>query len=221
MIRLTRPEPEIRHCLSQSNWANQLYFTRYKDLLMCQTINALSHFTMRLLTISLSSRCHKIWDTCFCSHSQFYCFMHCSLAYNRTLNVDFYFLKMYPYHFVRVMVCPGFKWSIILKSGGPKRLLMYILLQGMCFSSTSNMFIYTLSVCVCLFFFSLRRPQGVAASARSKGEHKQKVFLTISFGGIKIFDEKSGVSSEANPFVGMCAPACGIPHLHACALSLR
>ncbi|TMS19871.1 Disabled-like protein 1, partial [Larimichthys crocea] len=34
---------------------------------------------------------------------------------------------------------------------------------------------------------------GIAAAARSKGEHKQKVFLTISFGGIKIFDEKSGV----------------------------
>lgn len=80
------------------------------------------------------------------------------------------------------------------------------------------MFIYTLCVCV---FFSLCRPQGVAAAARSKGEHKQKVFLTISFGGIKIFDEKSGVSSEANAFVGMCAPACGIPHLHACVLSLR
>uniref|UniRef100_A0A8C7XXJ1 DAB adaptor protein 1a n=1 Tax=Oryzias sinensis TaxID=183150 RepID=A0A8C7XXJ1_9TELE len=36
-------------------------------------------------------------------------------------------------------------------------------------------------------------PQGVAAAARSKGEHKQKVFLTVSFGGIKIFDEKTGV----------------------------
>ncbi|XP_045906102.1 DAB adaptor protein 1a isoform X5 [Micropterus dolomieu] len=35
--------------------------------------------------------------------------------------------------------------------------------------------------------------KGIAAAARSKGEHKQKVFLTISFGGIKIFDEKSGV----------------------------
>lgn len=47
-------------------------------------------------------------------------------------------------------------------------------------------------------------PQGIAAAARSKGEHKQKVFLTISFGGIKIFDEKSGVSSEANVFVCVC-----------------
>ncbi|XP_034561738.1 DAB adaptor protein 1a [Notolabrus celidotus] len=34
---------------------------------------------------------------------------------------------------------------------------------------------------------------GIAAAARSKGEHKLKVFLTISFGGIKIYDEKTGV----------------------------
>lgn len=38
--------------------------------------------------------------------------------------------------------------------------------------------------------------QGVVAGARSKGEHKQKIFLTISFGGIKIFDEKTGVSER-------------------------
>ena len=36
--------------------------------------------------------------------------------------------------------------------------------------------------------------QGMASSARSKGEHKQRVFLTVSFGGIKIYDERSGVS---------------------------
>uniref|UniRef100_A0A8C4T8B1 DAB adaptor protein 1a n=1 Tax=Erpetoichthys calabaricus TaxID=27687 RepID=A0A8C4T8B1_ERPCA len=35
--------------------------------------------------------------------------------------------------------------------------------------------------------------KGIAAAARSKGEHKQKIFLTVSFGGIKIFDEKTGV----------------------------
>ncbi|XP_060773571.1 DAB adaptor protein 1a isoform X4 [Neoarius graeffei] len=40
---------------------------------------------------------------------------------------------------------------------------------------------------------SMIKLKGIAASARSKGEHKQKVFLTVSFGGIKIFDEKSGV----------------------------
>ncbi|KAG8013954.1 Complement component C8 beta chain, partial [Nibea albiflora] len=35
--------------------------------------------------------------------------------------------------------------------------------------------------------------QGMASSARSKGEHKQRVFLTVSFGGIKIYCERSGV----------------------------
>ncbi|KAK7889318.1 hypothetical protein WMY93_024878 [Mugilogobius chulae] len=40
---------------------------------------------------------------------------------------------------------------------------------------------------------SMMKLKGIAASARSKGEHKQKVFLTVSFGGIKIYDEKSGV----------------------------
>ncbi|XP_035997342.1 DAB adaptor protein 1a isoform X7 [Fundulus heteroclitus] len=35
--------------------------------------------------------------------------------------------------------------------------------------------------------------KGIAAAARSKGEHKQKVFLTVSFGGIKIYDEKTGI----------------------------
>ncbi|MGH0184448.1 UNVERIFIED_CONTAM: hypothetical protein FKN15_015152 [Acipenser sinensis] len=35
--------------------------------------------------------------------------------------------------------------------------------------------------------------EGIAAAARSKGEHKQKIFLTVSFGGIKIFDEKTGL----------------------------
>lgn len=60
-------------------------------------------------------------------------------------------------------------------------------------------------------------PQGIAAAARSKGEHKQKVFLTISFGGIKVFDEKSGVSSEANVFVYVCLYAC--VRLHAAFLS--
>ncbi|XP_048831720.1 disabled homolog 1-like isoform X1 [Brienomyrus brachyistius] len=40
---------------------------------------------------------------------------------------------------------------------------------------------------------SMMKMKGIAAAARSKGEHKQKVFLTVSFGGIKIFDEKSGV----------------------------
>uniref|UniRef100_A0A3Q2CDA7 DAB adaptor protein 1a n=1 Tax=Cyprinodon variegatus TaxID=28743 RepID=A0A3Q2CDA7_CYPVA len=45
---------------------------------------------------------------------------------------------------------------------------------------------------------SMMKLKGIAAAARSKGEHKQKVFLTVSFGGIKIFDEKTGVSSEGS-----------------------
>ncbi|XP_064791604.1 disabled homolog 1-like [Oncorhynchus masou masou] len=40
---------------------------------------------------------------------------------------------------------------------------------------------------------SMMKLKGIAAAGRSKGDHKQKVFLTVSFGGIKIFDEKSGV----------------------------
>nr|XP_060482792.1 disabled homolog 1 isoform X16 [Panthera onca] len=48
---------------------------------------------------------------------------------------------------------------------------------------------------------SMMKLKGVVAGARSKGEHKQKIFLTISFGGIKIFDEKTGTSNreEAPP----------------------
>ncbi|CAL8307063.1 unnamed protein product [Lota lota] len=40
---------------------------------------------------------------------------------------------------------------------------------------------------------SMMKLKGMAAAGRSKGEHKLKVFLTVSFGGIKIYDEKSGV----------------------------
>uniref|UniRef100_V9KVH2 Disabled-like 1 n=1 Tax=Callorhinchus milii TaxID=7868 RepID=V9KVH2_CALMI len=39
---------------------------------------------------------------------------------------------------------------------------------------------------------SMMKLKGIAVTARSKGEHKQRIFLTISFGGIKIFDEKTG-----------------------------
>ncbi|XP_024907820.1 disabled homolog 1 isoform X3 [Pteropus alecto] len=39
---------------------------------------------------------------------------------------------------------------------------------------------------------SMMKLKGIVAGARSRGEHKQKIFLTISFGGIKIFDEKTG-----------------------------
>ncbi|KAK9979967.1 hypothetical protein ABG768_013369 [Culter alburnus] len=40
---------------------------------------------------------------------------------------------------------------------------------------------------------SMLKLKGIAASARSKGNHKQRIFLTVSFGGIKIYDERSGV----------------------------
>ncbi|KAK7945037.1 hypothetical protein WMY93_000765 [Mugilogobius chulae] len=40
---------------------------------------------------------------------------------------------------------------------------------------------------------SMMKLKGMASSARSKGEHKQRVFLTISFGGIKMYCERSGV----------------------------
>lgn len=53
----------------------------------------------------------------------------------------------------------------------------------------------------------------MASSARSKGEHKQRVFLTVSFGGIKIYCERSGVSSVAASLsTGLDLP--GLTYLH-------
>uniref|UniRef100_A0A8C6NM21 DAB adaptor protein 1 n=1 Tax=Nothobranchius furzeri TaxID=105023 RepID=A0A8C6NM21_NOTFU len=49
----------------------------------------------------------------------------------------------------------------------------------------------TLHLLMSLFVFMPL--QGMASSARSKGEHKQRVFLTVSFGGIKMYCERSGV----------------------------
>ncbi|XP_055359757.1 disabled homolog 1 isoform X2 [Betta splendens] len=40
---------------------------------------------------------------------------------------------------------------------------------------------------------AMMKLKGAASSARAKGEHKQRVFLTVSFGGIKIYCERSGV----------------------------
>ncbi|KAK1796916.1 hypothetical protein P4O66_001002 [Electrophorus voltai] len=40
---------------------------------------------------------------------------------------------------------------------------------------------------------SMVKLKGIAASARSRGQHKQRVFLTVSFCGIQIYDERSGV----------------------------
>ncbi|XP_076866451.1 disabled homolog 1-like isoform X2 [Brachyhypopomus gauderio] len=40
---------------------------------------------------------------------------------------------------------------------------------------------------------SMVKLKGIAASARSRGQRKQRVFLNISFSGIQIYDERSGV----------------------------
>ncbi|XP_037131434.1 DAB adaptor protein 1b isoform X3 [Syngnathus acus] len=40
---------------------------------------------------------------------------------------------------------------------------------------------------------SMMKLKGLASTARSKGEHKQRIYLTVSFGGIKIYCERSGV----------------------------
>lgn len=37
-------------------------------------------------------------------------------------------------------------------------------------------------------------PQGMAVAARSQGKHKQRIWVNISMSGIKIVDERSGVS---------------------------
>uniref|UniRef100_A0A671LZI1 Disabled homolog 1-like n=1 Tax=Sinocyclocheilus anshuiensis TaxID=1608454 RepID=A0A671LZI1_9TELE len=51
---------------------------------------------------------------------------------------------------------------------------------------------------------SMMKLKGIAASARSKGNHKQRIFLTVSFGGIKIYDERSGVRCKSY----ICDPRC-------------
>ncbi len=65
-------------------------------------------------------------------------------------------------------------WVIIL-------LLMVQLLCGNC------------SVLVCI--------QGMAIAARSQGKHKQRIWVNISLTGIKIVDERTGVSSCVSWFV--------------------
>lgn len=64
--------------------------------------------------------------------------------------------------------------------------------------------------------FSFNLLQGMASSARSKGEHKQRVFLTVSFGGIKIYCERSGVSRMSGR-----RPPCDITHLKVASVHLR
>lgn len=40
--------------------------------------------------------------------------------------------------------------------------------------------------------------QGMAVAARSQGKHKQRIWVNISMSGIKIIDEKSGVSNAVS-----------------------
>ncbi|GLD47338.1 disabled homolog 1-like isoform X3, partial [Lates japonicus] len=54
---------------------------------------------------------------------------------------------------------------------------------------------------------------GMASSARSKGEHKQRVFLTVSFGGIKIYCERSGGHPEGRRLHGSVHNGCQGRHL--------
>lgn len=41
--------------------------------------------------------------------------------------------------------------------------------------------------------------QGMAVAARSQGKHKQRIWVNISLSGIKIIDERSGVSFTVTP----------------------
>ncbi|NXI35037.1 DAB2 protein, partial [Galbula dea] len=46
---------------------------------------------------------------------------------------------------------------------------------------------------------SMMKLKGMAAAARSQGQHKQKIWLNISLSGIKITDEKTGVIEHEHP----------------------
>ncbi|XP_070599512.1 disabled homolog 2 isoform X2 [Erythrolamprus reginae] len=46
---------------------------------------------------------------------------------------------------------------------------------------------------------SMMKLKGMAVAARSQGQHKQKVWVTISLAGIKIMDEKTGVIEHEHP----------------------
>ncbi|NWV48970.1 DAB2 protein, partial [Daphoenositta chrysoptera] len=46
---------------------------------------------------------------------------------------------------------------------------------------------------------SMMKLKGMAAAARSQGQHKQKIWLNISLSGIKIIDEKTGVIEHEHP----------------------
>ncbi|KAM6230533.1 disabled homolog 2 [Porphyrio hochstetteri] len=46
---------------------------------------------------------------------------------------------------------------------------------------------------------SMMKLKGIAAAARSQGQHKQKIWVNISLTGIKIIDEKTGVIEHEHP----------------------
>ncbi|XP_009869200.1 PREDICTED: disabled homolog 2 [Apaloderma vittatum] len=46
---------------------------------------------------------------------------------------------------------------------------------------------------------SMMKLKGMAAAARSQGQHKQKIWVNISLSGIKIIDEKTGVIEHEQP----------------------
>uniref|UniRef100_A0A803W463 DAB adaptor protein 2 n=1 Tax=Ficedula albicollis TaxID=59894 RepID=A0A803W463_FICAL len=46
---------------------------------------------------------------------------------------------------------------------------------------------------------SMMKLKGMAAAARSQGQHKQKIWVNISLSGIKIVDEKTGVIEHEHP----------------------
>ncbi|NXN85817.1 DAB2 protein, partial [Bombycilla garrulus] len=46
---------------------------------------------------------------------------------------------------------------------------------------------------------SMMKLKGMAAAARSQGQHKQKIWVNISVSGIKIIDEKTGVIEHEHP----------------------
>ncbi|KAH0627905.1 hypothetical protein JD844_008464 [Phrynosoma platyrhinos] len=46
---------------------------------------------------------------------------------------------------------------------------------------------------------SMMKLKGMAVAARSQGQHKQKIWVNISLGGIKIIDEKTGVIEHEHP----------------------
>lgn len=56
------------------------------------------------------------------------------------------------------------------------------------FASSSSGYEICLSKHLCL--------QGMAIAARSQGKHKQRIWVNISLTGIKIVDEKTGVSTK-------------------------